>query len=51
VPPARTREALPLVIVLHGGGGNAENAARTAQMERRADRDRFFVVYPTEPGA
>jgi len=50
VPPARGQEALPLVIVLHGGGGNGENAARMVQMNGRADRDRFFVVYPDGTG-
>ena len=50
VPPAHGRNALPLVIVLHGGGGNGENAARMAQMNRRADRDGFFVVYPDGTG-
>ncbi len=47
--PARAG-ALPVVIVLHGGGGNADNAARTVQMEGRADRDGFLVVYPEGTG-
>ena len=50
VPPSGGTEKLPLVIVLHGGGGNGENAARMAQMDGRADHDRFFVVYPDGTG-
>jgi polyhydroxybutyrate depolymerase len=36
----------PLVIVLHGGGGNAANAVRMTGFDRVAARDRFIAVYP-----
>jgi polyhydroxybutyrate depolymerase len=50
VPPSGGEAKLPLVIVLHGGGGNGENAARMAQMDGRADHEKFFVVYPDGTG-
>lgn len=37
---------LPLVIVLHGGGGNAESAARQTGLSALADREQFIVAYP-----
>ncbi|MCI0705850.1 MAG: polyhydroxybutyrate depolymerase, partial [Ignavibacteriae bacterium] len=40
------KTALPLVIVLHGGGGNAENAARTSRMSKKSDTAGFIAVYP-----
>jgi polyhydroxybutyrate depolymerase len=49
VPPgADARSPAPLVVVLHGGGGNAVRTQRLMHrgFERLADRDRFFVVYP-----
>jgi len=36
----------PLVIVLHGGGGNAENAVQMTGFDRVAARERFIVAYP-----
>jgi polyhydroxybutyrate depolymerase len=36
----------PLVIVLHGGGGNAENAARMTGFDRIASREGLIAVYP-----
>lgn len=36
----------PLILVLHGGGGNAENAVRMTGMDRIAARERLMVVYP-----
>ncbi len=47
VPPARPGdEALPVVLVFHGGGGNAEGTARLTGFNGVADRERFIVVYP-----
>lgn len=40
--PAR----VPLVVVLHGGGGNSENAERMTGFSDLAERERFIVVYP-----
>jgi polyhydroxybutyrate depolymerase len=36
----------PLVIVLHGGGGNAANAVRMTGFDRVAAREGLVVVYP-----
>jgi polyhydroxybutyrate depolymerase len=36
----------PAVIVLHGGGGNAENAVQMTGMDRIAMREGLIVVYP-----
>jgi polyhydroxybutyrate depolymerase len=51
LPPAvMHRQALPLVIVLHGGGGSARNAARMTNMSAKADRERFAAIYPNGTG-
>ncbi|MBS1196469.1 MAG: hypothetical protein H6R18_254 [Proteobacteria bacterium] len=47
---ARPHARRPLVMVLHGGGGNAENAARMSGMSAIADREGFLVVYPNGSG-
>jgi polyhydroxybutyrate depolymerase len=44
------RAARPLVMVLHGGGGNAQNAARTTGMSTIADRENFLAVSPNGSG-
>jgi polyhydroxybutyrate depolymerase len=36
----------PVVIVLHGGGGNAESAITMTRFDRVASRDGFIAVYP-----
>ncbi|MCJ7558871.1 MAG: prolyl oligopeptidase family serine peptidase [Gammaproteobacteria bacterium] len=48
VPPdsIQTREVLPLVLVLHGGGGNAEVTERMTGFTEKAAREGFIVVYP-----
>ncbi len=51
LPTAITaRKPLPLVVVLHGGGGNSENAERMSGMSAKADREGFIVVYPDGTG-
>src|SRR5690349_13755383 len=40
----------PVVIVLHGGGGHAENAAKMAQFDVAAEREHFIAVYPDSTG-
>lgn len=37
---------LPLVIVLHGGGGKAENTNKLTGFDRVSDKYSFIVVYP-----
>lgn len=39
-----------LVIVLHGGGGNAHNAESMSGFTRKARQEGFFVVYPNGTG-
>lgn len=43
---ARRPATRPLVIVLHGGGGNAANAERMTGFTEKGRREGFFVVYP-----
>lgn len=52
VPPTAVRSRpMPLVLVLHGGGGNADGAIRMSQMNASADRLGFLVAYPNGTGA
>jgi polyhydroxybutyrate depolymerase len=37
---------LPVVVVLHGGGGNAENAEKMTGFTALVERERVIVVYP-----
>ncbi|MGH1375526.1 MAG: extracellular catalytic domain type 1 short-chain-length polyhydroxyalkanoate depolymerase [Alphaproteobacteria bacterium] len=37
---------VPMVIVLHGGGGNAEHAERSYGFSEKADQEGFIAVYP-----
>lgn len=41
----------PLVLVLHGGGGNAENAVKMTGFDRVGARERLLVVYPNGTAA
>lgn len=51
LPPAHDgKSKLPLVIALHGGGGNADNAARMTGLSEKADAEGFAVVYPNGTG-
>jgi polyhydroxybutyrate depolymerase len=43
-------ESYPLVLVLHGGGGNAANAERMTGFSKKADEEGFIVVYPEGSG-
>ncbi|MBL8250968.1 MAG: hypothetical protein JNK31_04810 [Candidatus Competibacter sp.] len=45
------RQPVPLVLVFHGGGGNAAGIARTTQFHRVADQQGFIAVYPNGTGA
>ena len=47
---SRARQA-PVVIVLHGGGGNAENAVRMTGFDRIGQREGVIVVYPNGTAA
>jgi len=52
VPPATGGgpEKMPLVIVLHGGGGNAANAESMSGFTALAAREGFIVAYPEGSG-
>ena len=41
---------LPLVIVLHGGGGNAANAEKMTGFTEKGRKEGFIVVYPDGTG-
>lgn len=51
LPPAYDgKKPLPLVLVLHGGGGEAEGMARITRFSEKADRKGFIAVYPNGMG-
>jgi polyhydroxybutyrate depolymerase len=39
-------KSIPLVVVLHGGGGTADNIEKRSRYDEIADREQFLVVYP-----
>jgi polyhydroxybutyrate depolymerase len=45
IPPSSNRP-MPLVLVLHGGGGRASGMRNISGMDRVADKYAFVVVYP-----
>ncbi len=46
LPQGGATENLPVVLVLHGGGGNAENMRQMTGMNSLADKHGFIAVYP-----
>jgi len=51
LPPAYDGQtALPVLLMIHGGGGNADSAAPYFGIEQGADREGFIVVYPEGTG-
>jgi polyhydroxybutyrate depolymerase len=40
----------PVVLVLHGGGGNGQQMAEMTGFSRKADREGFIAVYPNGTG-
>jgi polyhydroxybutyrate depolymerase len=52
IPDSLTKNSkpVPLVIVLHGGGGNAGNAEAMTGFTAKAKREGFIVVYPDGTG-
>jgi len=51
VPPSLPRGSpVPVVLVLHGGGGNAAGIAKMTGMDGAADRNGFLAVYPNGTG-
>lgn len=47
---SRRGAALPLVIAMHGGGGNAANAETMTRFTDLVERERLIVVYPDGTG-
>ncbi|NPV87007.1 MAG: prolyl oligopeptidase family serine peptidase [Anaerolineae bacterium] len=51
IPPSLDpAQPAALVLVFHGGGGNAESMARVSHFSQEADRSGFVVVYPNGNG-
>lgn len=44
----RRNETLPLLVMLHGCGQDAEALAASSRMNTIAARERFFVLYPEQ---
>src|SRR5689334_19667474 len=49
-PQAASTASKPVVINLHGGGGNAKNQQSYSRMDVLANREGFLVVYPNGTG-
>ncbi|MBI3687509.1 MAG: alpha/beta fold hydrolase [Actinobacteria bacterium] len=47
---AAGRTGLPVVVLLHGGGGNGETIEQQSRMSAVADRAGFVAVYPNGTG-
>lgn len=47
-PGVRRNERLPLLVMLHGCGQDAEALAASSRMNTLAARERFFVLYPEQ---
>lgn len=45
-PPTSQNKKLPLIIALHGGGGQGKGIVKLTGLNDLADRNGFFVVYP-----
>ena len=48
--PRSLTEPAPLVIMLHGGGGNSENGLTMSGFNTLAEREGFVAVYPEGSG-
>ena len=46
VPESAVGKAAPMVLMLHGGGGGAENARTSSKMTETADANGFVAVFP-----
>ncbi len=48
--PVKITNGLPVVIALHGGGGNANHMVKSTRFNDKADKEGFIVVYPNGSG-
>jgi polyhydroxybutyrate depolymerase len=48
--PSNAKGALPVVIVLHGGGGNAEQMEKSSGFDAAADAHGFLAIYADGTG-
>jgi polyhydroxybutyrate depolymerase len=48
--PANLKSPAPLLLALHGGGGNAAQFERWTKLSQLADREGFLVAYPEGVG-
>ena len=48
--PDKAKEPTPVVIALHGGGGNAQQMERSIGFDDLAEKHGFIVVYPDSLG-
>jgi len=50
IPKKYSSKKVPLVIVLHGGGGNAQSGVVMSGFNKKSDQEGFIVVYPNGSG-
>ena len=50
IPANISKKNVPVILVLHGGGTNAESMEKVTGLNRLADRKGFVVVYPQGTG-
>jgi polyhydroxybutyrate depolymerase len=51
IPPKYdSKRPTPVVLVFHGGGGNAEQMMRYCGVSKKADSENFIAVYPNGTG-
>jgi polyhydroxybutyrate depolymerase len=50
VPPKYDAKPTPVVLSFHGGGANAETMVRFCDLNEKADKQGFIVVYPNGTG-